>query len=170
MVTLMLFRHAKSSWDRPGLADFDRPLAERGRRAAPLMGRYMEKQGIVPGYVACSTAVRARETLELAVGEWSAKPRIAYEDGLYHASPATMLAMARSIEASYERAMLVGHNPGMHRFAVELCGGGDGSALRRLNAKFPTAGLAIITADCAWGELEPGTANLDAFCVPSDLE
>jgi len=78
--------------------------------------------------------------------------------------------MARSIDVSHDRAMLVGHNPGMHGFAVELCGGGDGSALRRLAAKFPTAGLATIVADCAWADLEPGVGKLEAFCVPRDLE
>ena len=97
MVTLSLFRHAKSAWDNPGLADSDRPFAPRGEKAAPRMGRYIASEGLEPDIVLSSTAVRARQTLELAAAEWTTSPEIHYEDGLYHAGPGEMLRAVQSL-------------------------------------------------------------------------
>lgn len=169
MVTLLLFRHAKSSWAQPGLADFDRPLSPRGKRAAPLVGRYMAQENLVPEIVVCSTAVRARETLELAASEWQKKPEIGYEDGLYHAGPSALYAAVKALGPECSRAMLVGHNPGMHQFAAGLCGDGDGQALRRMAAKFPTAALAVIDMDAPWAGVASGAGTLRSFVVPRDL-
>src|SRR5687768_4960118 len=64
MKHLYLLRHAKSSWKQRGLPDHDRPLAGRGRHAATAIADHMRDQGIEPELVLCSTARRARETLE----------------------------------------------------------------------------------------------------------
>jgi len=169
MVTLSLFRHAKSAWDNPGLGDADRPLAPRGEKAAPLMGRYMAAEGLEPDIVLCSTAVRARQTLELAVTEWRTSPEIRYEDGLYHAGPGEMLQAVRSVPEARVHAMLVGHNPGMHSLAVALSGGGSDSDLESLNFKYPTAALAVIDFDGDWASVSAGGGYLQRFILPRAL-
>lgn len=169
MVTLSLFRHAKSSWDNPSLADFDRPLALRGEKAAPRMGRYMAEEGLEPELVLCSSAERARQTLELAAAEWRGKPEIRYEDGLYHAGAADMIDIMRELPESCAHAMLIGHNPGFHALALELAAKGDSELLAAMAAKFPTAALAVITFDNGWAGAGPGKGTLLRFVVPKEL-
>ncbi|MEM8743684.1 MAG: histidine phosphatase family protein [Pseudomonadota bacterium] len=170
MVTLSLFRHAKSAWDNPGLGDFDRPLAPRGEKAAPRMGRYMAAEGLEPDIVLCSTAARARQTLELAAAEWKTAPEIHFEEGLYHAGPADMLRAVRSLEDGLAHAMLVGHNPGMHSLAVNLSGSGNEADLEAVHFKFPTAALAVIDFDGSWASLAAGKGRLRSYIVPRVLK
>ena len=170
MVTLSLFRHAKSAWDNPGLGDFDRPLAPRGEKAAPRMGRFMAREGLEPGVVLCSTAARARQTLELAAAEWKSSPEILYEEGLYHAGPADMLRAVRSLGDTYDHAMLIGHNPGMHSLALNLTGEGNEADLEAVQFKFPTAALAVIDFDGSWAALSTGEGRLRMFVVPRALK
>ena len=169
MKTLLLLRHAKSSWDNPGGRDFDRPLAPRGRRSAPLIGFHLRDRQLLPDLVLCSTARRARETYDLmaaAVGG----AEIRFEQALYLATPATLLRLVRTVPASVDRLLVVGHNPGMEQFAAQLAGGGDAAALDRLAAKFPTTGLAILTFPGAdWASIAPGTGQLESFVTPRDL-
>ena len=167
MVTLSLFRHAKSAWDNPGLSDFDRPLAPRGERDAPRMGAFMEREGLVPELVLCSTARRARQTLELAQAEWKSPPEIRFEDGLYGAGPGEMMPFLQALPASCGQAMLIGHNPGMHALAVSLSG--DGDAMDALEIKYPTAALAVIEFEGGWGGVAPGAGILWRFVVPGEL-
>ena len=142
MKRLYLLRHAKSSWKDPGLPDHDRPLAGRGRRAAAAIGRHLRAQGIEPELVLCSTARRARETLE----------RI---------EPALPTADIDSV-------MVIGHNPGLQRLALDVAR--PAAAVRELEAKYPTAALATLAfADPTWQALERGTAELAAFVRPRDL-
>ncbi|RME97730.1 MAG: histidine phosphatase family protein, partial [Alphaproteobacteria bacterium] len=91
MVTLSLLRHAKSAWDTPIRSDFERPLARRGIKAARRIGVHVEREGLVPELVLCSSALRARETIELAAEAWEKQPEIRYLDRLYHAAPGVML-------------------------------------------------------------------------------
>ena len=170
MVTLSVFRHAKSAWDNPGLGDFDRPLAPRGEKAAPRMGRYMAAEGLEPDVVLCSTAVRARQTLELAASEWKSSPEIRFEEGLYHAGPADMLRAVRSLEDTFGHAMLVGHNPGMHALALNLTGAADEGDLEAMRFKFPTAALAVIDFEGPWTALAAGEGRLRMFVVPRALK
>ncbi len=169
MVTLSLFRHAKSAWDNLDLSDFDRPLAPRGEKAAPSMGAYMAREGLVPDLVLCSTAKRALQTLELAETEWEIKPEIHYEEGLYHAGPAQMLRFLQALPASSGHAMIIGHNPGMHSLAVTLSGEGEGDALDSLEMKFPTAALAIIEFEGDWKSILSGRGYLQRFLLPREL-
>lgn len=170
MVTLSLFRHAKSSWNNPGLDDFDRPLAPRGVKAAPRMGRYMASEGLEPDIVLCSTAVRARQTLELAAAEWNSSPEIRFESGLYHALSADMLRYVHELDDALRHAMLVGHNPGMHSLALDLCGAGSEAELEGVRFKFPTAALAVIDFDRPWAALTAGEGRLRSFVVPRELK
>lgn len=170
MLTLSLFRHAKSSWDNQDLEDFDRPLNDRGKGAAPLMGKFMAEEGIVPDLILCSPAVRARQTLELALPHFRSEPTVNYEDDLYLTASSTLLKRIRKLEANVHHAMIVGHDPGLHRLAIELTGSGDPELLQALTRKFPTAGLAVIQFDVtAWSKVKPGTGRLRLFMTPKRL-
>jgi phosphohistidine phosphatase len=169
MVTLSLFRHAKSSWITPGFSDFERPLAPRGIKAAPRMGAYMEREGLVPEVVLCSTAKRARQTLELAQAEWKPSPQIQYEERLYHSGPAQMLQFLHALPASCGHAMIIGHNPGMYSLAASLSGDGEDDALDDLGSNFPTAALAVINFDGNWASVAPEKGHLQCFIVPRKL-
>ena len=141
MLTLSLLRHAKSSWKNPTLPDRERPLASRGVADAPVMGRAMAERGIDPELVLCSSARRTVDTLALVLPELKVEPKVVYEDSLYHPSPAEMLEMLRAIQPGANRVMIVGHNPEIQAFALDLIGSGPKHMRDRLTEKFPTAGL-----------------------------
>jgi phosphohistidine phosphatase len=163
---LYLLRHAKSSWTAPGLADHDRPLTSRGRRAAKAIGRHLRDQGIEPELVLCSSATRARETLErIGVGQHGAH----VEPELYAAGAAALLARLHEVPAAVPSVMLIGHNPGLQELALLLSRSSPG--VRELEAKFPTAALATLTLPGpGWSTLDRGTAELIDFVRPRDLE
>lgn len=170
MLTLSLLRHAKSSWDDPGLGDFDRPLAPRGEDAAPRMGAYMAEHGLAPELILCSPAVRTRQTLDLVLPHLSGSPAIEYEEQLYLASASSLLARVRRVEGKTRHIMLVGHDPGMHGLAVDLASDGSRHDLDNLAAKFPTAGLAVITFKVRrWALVKPGSGLLERFVTPKQL-
>ena len=168
MVTfLYLLRHAKSSWADPGLPDHERSLAPRGEQAARRIAGYIRQERIRPGLVLCSTAVRARRTLEIiapALGEATA---VRLEDRLYGAGAEDLLSRLREVPDDVDAVLVVGHNPGLQDLAVELAGGGDARALRRLNEKFPTGALASLTTPGRWTELGTGTARLVSLILPA---
>ncbi len=170
MRTLYLIRHAKSSWDDPGLGDFDRPLAPRGRSDAPRMARYMAGEGLVPDRVLCSPARRAVQTWELLAPELGAGVAVEYERGLYAAPWSRILEFVRAQPRGVARVLVVAHNPGLADLAVALCGSGEEASVGLLERKYPTAALTVITfpAD-SWGEVGPGGGRLLRFIRPRDL-
>jgi phosphohistidine phosphatase len=162
---LYLLRHAKSSWKEPGLADHDRPLAGRGRRAAKTIRRYLKTRAIDPDLVLCSTATRARQTLEgiePALGRGSVR----VESDFYGAGSAALLARLREIPAGVRSVMVIGHNPGLQDLALLLAR--DGS--EELAEKFPTAALATLAFRGSWAALNRGEAELIEFIRPRDLD
>jgi len=170
MLTLSLLRHAKSSWKNPTLSDRERPLATRGVTDAPLMGKAMAERGIDPELVLCSSARRTRDTLALVLPELKVEPKVVYEDALYHASPQAMLEMLRGVQPGANRVMLVGHNPEIQSFALDLVGSGPKHFRDRLSEKFSTAGLAGITfASGLWKSVEVNSGTLNLFLSPRDL-
>lgn len=116
-LTVSLLRHAKSSWDEPGLDDADRKLNARGRSAAPLIAKWMSENRVLPDRVLCSTAVRTRETLALVLPSLSPQPSISYLDELYLASAGTILTMLRATPDGTQHVLVVGHNPGLEDLA-----------------------------------------------------
>jgi phosphohistidine phosphatase len=167
--TLFLLRHAKSGWDDPALADFDRPLAPRGRQAAPLVGREMKKRGWLPDLALVSSARRTVETWKLAAAEFSEEPAVQFSRALYHAGPQELIAALRAVPESCRSVILVGHNPGLEELAVMLAGAGsDPNALGAVKEKFPTGALARFEFDEPWTELR--TTTLTHFLRPKDLE
>ena len=175
---LVLLRHAKSAW--PDLPDHERPLAGRGRRDAPVMGRWLRAAGHVPDQVLCSTARRARETWELAQPGLGAAPPVSFEDRVYEASAAQLLDLARHAPPAAKTLLIVGHDPGIPGLALLLAGaaapadGGGGSAVpqavvERMEAKFPTAAIAVLELTGPWDQLRPGAARLTGFVTPRDV-
>ena len=171
MLTLTLFRHAKSSWDHPGLADFSRPLSDRGLTAAPVMARYLADHCWTPDTILCSTAQRTRQTLELATPFLHPAPTVHYEDDLYLASASELLARVRAMPNTANSVMVIGHNPGFHDLAVALAGSGDLGDLAALKSKFPTAGMARLTFEAdQWSNIAPRLGHLTGFVTPSFLQ
>jgi phosphohistidine phosphatase len=168
--TLHLLRHAKSSWDDSQLADHDRPLAPRGRRAAQNIGQYLRQHRIVPALVLCSSARRTRETLDLITPVLGAQTVTRVLDSLYLADADDLLDHVRRVSAGVPSVMVVGHNPGLHDLAQTLAAGA-GPALGRLRVKFPTGALATLRVrGKGWHELTAGCADLVDFTMPRDLE
>lgn len=133
------------------------------------MGRYQASNDLVPDLVCCSTAVRAQETLALAMQEWDRQPEVQRIEALYHASAETLLDIVRSTSDEIGHVMLIGHNPGMHSFAYMMVGTGSGEALNQLAIKFPTAALAVLTTPEGWENCGFGMAELRTFISPKLL-
>lgn len=163
---LLLLRHAKSSWNQPELADHDRPLAPRGRRAATALGEHLQRLAQRPELVLCSSAARTVETLQRIRPALPASTSVEVEEGLYAADADELLARVRQLPSTVACALLIGHNPGIEDLAVMLAGHGDRAARAAMAAKFPTAALANLTIDEHWSAVEPGAATLDEFWIP----
>ena len=116
---LILLRHAKSDWSNPALADHDRPLARRGRKAAPRIAEDLARWAPVPDNVLCSTSRRTVETADLVV---PAGVRRQLLRSLYHAGPDAILETLKHLPGSVRTAMIVGHNPGMEDLVIALTG------------------------------------------------
>ncbi len=114
MKTLVIVRHAKSSWDNQGLSDHDRPLNRRGLRDAPVMGARLAEWGPPVDRVISSSAVRALTTAELITQEMGLPwDEIVIDEALYHASEEDMLEIIQEQEDYLDGLMMFGHNPGM---------------------------------------------------------
>jgi Phosphohistidine phosphatase SixA len=160
MKTLYVLRHAKSSWEDSDLADFDRPLNERGKTAAPFMGKVMKDKKLAPGLILSSPAVRARETARLVKQSAGLDAEIEHNERIYEASPQTLQHVVSSIDDSFESAMIVGHNPGMEGF-VRLISGKQES--------MPTGSLAIIDLDISsWASIRQAAGTLRQVIRPKD--
>jgi phosphohistidine phosphatase len=169
MLTLSLLRHAKSSWKDASLPDRERPLNGRGRAEAPAIGKVLAKHGLDPDLVLCSSARRTRDTLDLVLPELKAEPKVIYEDGLYHGTPAEMLAILQSVPQTASKVLLVGHNPELQTFALDLIGSGPKHLKDRLQAKLPTAGLVVIRfLTGPWKTLAVNSGKLELFLTPKE--
>ena len=168
---LILLRHAKSAWDNPSVADFDRPLSNRGRKAAPLVGAYLGRHGLVPGLVLASSARRAAETLDLVSAGWQTKPTVRKLKSLYLAMPREMLRRVQAVGKEPDCVMLVGHNPGIADLANWLCSYGKAEQRASLARKFPTGAIAAIEFDVEdWGDVDAETGHLIDFATPKQIE
>jgi phosphohistidine phosphatase len=163
---LILLRHAKSDW--PDLADHERPLAKRGKRDAPVVGRWLGESGYVPDAVVCSTAQRARETWALVSTGLTkavpgASPLVRYEPRVYEATVLGLLMLVREFDPAWRTALVVGHNPGLAGLAAGLARPDDAPQA------FPTAAVAVLGLTGPWADATPGEAQLLAFTVPAEL-
>lgn len=168
MLRLLLLRHAKAAWP-PNVPDLERPLAERGRNAAPLMGQYMKDQGLVPDLVLVSPARRTRETWDL-VRPILGDIRTVFDGRIYEAPPAQLLSVIGDAPPEARALLMIGHNPGFEDVANLLAGEGEPEALQRMSNSFPTAALAVIDFDrTSWNALEAGSGRLERFTTPKTL-
>ena len=168
MKQLLLLRHAKSSWDDPDLNDFDRPLAERGFKAARLMGRELAARDWLPDQALVSSALRTRDTWRLVAAELPVHPRVAFAETLYDASAAAILGQIRKADPSSDNLAVIGHNPGLEDLAKQLAAPtSEAKARKRLEEKFPTAALARFVFEGEWSALS--FARLTHCLRPKDL-
>jgi phosphohistidine phosphatase len=170
MYRLMLFRHGKSAWPA-GVEDRERPLADRGRKAAPIIGRYMADHRLVPDLVIVSPARRAQQTWALAAEALGEDVPHKDDQRIYEAAPAAILNVIRWTRRGVGTLLLVGHNPGFQDLALELIGNGDEDALARLGKKFATAGLAVIDFDAErWRDVSARSGRLERFVTPKSIK
>ncbi len=171
MKRLYLLRHAKSDWADAGLADSERPLNPRGRKAARAMGRYMRREGLQPALVLCSTARRTRQTWDILAKDLKDEVRVEYAEALYLADPGQMLRRLGEVPDATPSLLLIGHNPGLQALALKLAVAGDKTARRRMATKYPTSALAVFDIDVGgWDKLASGTAVLERFIAPRDID
>jgi phosphohistidine phosphatase len=171
MKKVTLFRHAKSGEkNNPSIDDFDRPLAQKGLKAAPKMGEAMRGHKLVPDLILCSPSLRTRQTLELAAaGAWDNLPDVRFERRLYEASQATLLKALRELPSSAAHIMVVGHNPGLQDLAARLAPA-DSEARHQLTEKLPTAAIVSFSFDVEnWKDLKPGTGQLQLSISPATV-
>jgi phosphohistidine phosphatase len=162
---LVVLRHAKSAWP-DGVPDHERPLAARGRRDAPAAGRVLAEADWLPDLALCSTAVRARQTWELASAQWGTPPPVRLQPRLYAADVPDLLDAVHEVPAAVRTLLLIGHNPGLAELVLELAGDGLDDTLDRVRTKFPTAAIAVLAwHGAAWNALVPGAALLTDVVV-----
>ena len=159
MLRLILLRHGKSDWDDHRLDDFERPLAPRGLRDVPEMGRRLAERGETPELIISSSAVRAISTARAVARELGYREdRIISAAELYHAAPNTILSLVRQAPA-VGTLMVVGHNPGMTDLANTL-------ADFRID-NMPTAGMLCAEFEVtSWADVDPAQARCAWFDYP----
>lgn len=156
---LLLLRHAKSAWDTGAPTDYERPLAKRGLKAAPRVGRFMAENGLHPDYVVSSPAQRARQTVmlvcaEVGIGEGA----IQWDRRIYHAGAVTLVNVLRESPPEARRVLMVGHNPGFEQLLQSLCAGEV--PMPEDWKLMPTAALARMRVKVPWSELGHDVAEL----------
>jgi phosphohistidine phosphatase len=166
---LILLRHAKSAWP-DGVADRERPLAERGRKAAHVIGAYMAREKLIPNLALVSPARRAHETWKLVRKTLSGNVDEREAPDVYEVSADRIVDVIRTVGPDIRTLLIVGHNPGMENAASLLVADGDADAMARMEDKFPTAGLAVIDFDTdGWDELSSGSGYLERFVTPKSV-
>ena len=174
MKYLMLIRHAKSDWGNAELSDHDRPLNERGLRAAPIVGRFLARTylgaggtpAVLPALeaVVSSTATRAQQTTQLLIEAMQIDAsQVSLEESVYLAEPKTLLHLVREFPANQDHVAMVGHNPGMMDFVNRLV---DKTKINEM----PTCAVALIQLGDSWQETDWGQGRLLGFVTPRLIE
>ena len=162
MKSVILLRHGKSDWNAPFRNDHERPLALRGIKAAKKMGRYLSNIDQVPGLTMSSTALRARNTAELAInaGKWSSD--LVLEKKIYESSVETLKSIITKQNDEYDSICLVGHEPTFSSF-IERCNDSIWS-------RFPTASMARIDFNInSWCDIDLKIGTLVWLIRPKEL-
>lgn len=167
MRRLYLLRHAKSSWKLAGQLDYERGLTDRGEDDLELISQLISEHELVPDFIFCSGARRARDTLKGVAKALPSDVQVEYTDAIYQASTRDLLLVLQGVPTKYNSVLLVGHNPSIHDLSVEIARESD--ELVQLAAKFPTAALAEFELDGDWAELGEDSADLTRFTRPKQL-
>jgi phosphohistidine phosphatase len=162
MKSVLILRHAKSSWKDPDITDHDRPLNKRGKGDAPCMGRLLKREHLVPDTIISSTAVRARDTAKAVAKASGYKREIISNPSLYAAGPHVYIDILHDISDEYARALIVGHNPGLEELVEMLTGE---------SCVMPTCSLAHVKLHLQnWLEIDYNTkGRLARIWQPRDL-
>jgi phosphohistidine phosphatase len=146
MKTLLILRHAKSSWKDPDLSDHDRPLNKRGKHDAPRMGKLLKDEDLIPDLIICSTAARAKKTAELVAKACKYKGEISLNQSLYGAELADYLKILQELSDKHKAVLVIGHSPSVEETVEVLTGSAD--------VIMPTCALAHISLPIQnWAEL-----------------
>jgi phosphohistidine phosphatase len=171
MKRLAILRHAKSSWDDPKLDDFDRPLNERGWKAARRIGGEMKHRRMRFDLVLASPAARVRETIDGLQEKFGLEVPIRFESQIYAATEATLLELVRGLPDTVSAPLCVGHNPGLERLIVKLARDDQGGLRDRIAGKYPTAALAVIELPAKrWKDVQPGSGEVVDLILPKDRD
>lgn len=166
--TLLLMRHAKSSWADESLMDINRPLNERGRRAAQAMAPLAAAWQ--PQWIGCSPAQRTRETLTPIIERLETQAHIALTADLYEGGEAAYLRHIRGLAGRIDRAIIIGHNPVLEDMCATLVSSADPRLLERIANKLPTGTLVALDCPIArWSDLAPRCATLLDVIRPTDV-
>jgi phosphohistidine phosphatase len=162
MRTLYLLRHAKSSWKDTSLSDFDRPLKDRGRKAAKRIGKHLANEKLNDPLVICSPAVRTRETSEILLKHADLDVEVRFDERIYEASLRDLLQVVSEIPGEKNVVLLIGHNPGFEELLAFMTG-----EFRRM----PTCALAKINFDAeSWRDIKEHAGTLAWFVTPKELK
>ncbi len=163
MKTLLLLRHAKSSWKDTDLEDYDRPLNKRGKRDAPKMGRLLVEENLLPGLIVSSSAKRCRKTAEHVLHASHFRGETRFSSQLYEAKADSLVQFLASIDDSIERLLIIAHNPGLEELLEALTG---------VYTPLTTAALAQLDLPIdAWSKIgSVTTATLVKVWQPRELE
>ena len=170
MKTLLLMRHAKSSWEDIFCPDHDRPLSKRGRKNAPDMGRVLAGKGLMPEYVLLSTATRVQETWLLLNSTLGADPVLQSDRSLYGTSAFALLNRIQRTDDSHGTLLVINHEPTLGVLCRTLAKDPVVSNSARAFTKFSTAGIAEFHFDADhWQNIAPGRGTFTDFTIPKDL-
>jgi phosphohistidine phosphatase len=148
--TLLVLRHAKSDWST-GEDDRLRPLADRGRRQAPVVARWLADRGSAIDLAVVSPAVRARATWDLVAAELAVVPRVTVDDRVYGAGLEELVAVVAALPDEASTVLLVGHNPGLEDLVEDLTGN---------PVPMPTSAIAVLDVPSAWSAVGRGSCRL----------
>jgi phosphohistidine phosphatase len=159
MKTLLILRHAKSSWKKPDLPDHDRPLNKRGKKEAPKVGQYLKENDLVPDLILCSTARRAMETAQAVADACGFEGTVDAHKDLYLSEPSIYLDILRCLPDEARRVMVVGHNPAVEELLATLT---------EVDEHLSTSALAVVDLPISsWEELNEATdGRLQILWVP----
>jgi phosphohistidine phosphatase len=162
MKTLLLLRHAKSSWKDSDLDDHDRPLNKRGKRDAPRMGVLLKEEGLIPDFIITSSAKRAWRTAECVAQYSGYRGEVRVTSDLYEAPPASIRQVIQTTAREASRLLVVGHNPGLEELLEGLTG--DYTPLS-------SGALAMLYLEIdAWNDFDEGVrGKMDRLWQPREL-
>ena len=161
--TLIVLRHAKA--ERGAYIDFERPLTGRGRKDALAVGRWLAESGLRPDLTVCSPATRAKETWALAAVELGDGITTSFERAVYTAEADDLIAVVRDTPSEVHTLCLVGHNPSLQDFVLEMAGEGEPELMVRARTDFGTAAVAVLEVHGKWSVLAERSGRLAAFVV-----
>lgn len=171
MKRLAVLRHAKSSWAITELGDLNRPLNERGWKAARRMGRELRDRGMHFDLVLASTAARVRETIDGLGAHFRFGSEIRFDPALYLADEPSLVRLLRTLPNSVEAPLLVGHNPGLQRLLIDLSHDAPNHFREKVAAKFPTAAFALLELPVDdWQDVIAGSGRIVDLVLPRELD